>query len=408
MTTRTNSPSSLEQLKKLWKSESEHYKKSEVGSGVQSFVWDVFQNPDLFNLTRGLKATEAHKRKREFLLEESLKHGQADAVIFMDAEVVIPVEVERYENAQSGEWQILKYRTALDKNYGILTDGYEWRFYYGDIKDKHHYKFTIDEMFTEPKRFRTFWDEYLKPKNYYLSFFEHEVGQQKLEFCDHRLMVDDYRERFFEDVTEIIRKLKDKLLNAGYFRSFKDAKERNKKATEIAYSYLIQFILYKTLVDNTFGDFETEFAKKSEIIHQNIKKESFNSILMILEGMSGEISENIYKPFHKEQEAIFAQVKDIVHSGEDDIMQVAPFLDIFVFVKKYYFADVQNDIFGAIYENYLKELYEEQQLGQYFTDPAVVNFMLEEIGYSASEIKKRGHDNMSPSLCMGFDLTEVC
>ena len=89
-------------------------------------------------------------------------------------------------------------------------------------------------------------------------------------------------------------------------------------------------------------------------------------------------------------------------------MQVAPFLDIFVFIKKYYFADVQNDIFGAIYENYLKELYEEQQLGQYFTDPAVVNFMLEEIGYSASEIKKRGHDNMSPSLCMGFDLTEVC
>ena len=395
MTIRAASPSSLEDLKKLWKIESQHYRKSEVGSGVQSFVWDVFQNTDLFNLRRGLKATEAHKRKCEFLLEESNKNGQADAVIFVDAEVVIPVEVEKYENAQSGEWQILKYRTALDKSYGILTDGYEWRFYYGDIKDNQHYKFTIDDMLSKPKRFRTFWDEYVKPKNYYLSFFEQEMGQQKMEFCDRRLTVDDHRERFFDDVTGIIRKLKDKLLNAGYFRSFTDDKERDKKATEIAYSYLIQFILYKTLVDNTFGDFEKEFAKKSAIIHQNIKKESFNSILLILEGMSGTISENIYKPFHKEQEAILEQIKDIAHSGEDNIMHVAPFLDIFVFIKKYYFADVQNDIFGAIYENYLKELYEERQLGQYFTDPAVVNFMLEEIGYSASELKKRKHNNIS-------------
>lgn len=346
MTKSTNLPSSLEDLKKLWNSESKHYNKSEVGSGVQSFVWDVFQTPDLFNLKRGLKSTEAHKRRPEFLCEESTQNGQADAVIFMDAEVVIPVEVEKYEHAQSGEWQILKYRTALDKNYGILTDGYEWRFYYGDIKDKQHYKFTIDDMFSEPKRFRTFWDEYVKPKNYYLSFFEEELGQKKMEFYDRRLMVDEHQDRFFEDVTGIIRKLKDKLLNSGYFRSFKGDKERVKKATEIAYSYLIQFILYKTLVDNTFADFEKEVAKKSEIIHQNIKKESFTSVLLILEGMSEKISENIYKPFHKEQEVILAQVQNIAHSGEDNIMQVAPFLDIFVFIKKYCFADVQNDIFG--------------------------------------------------------------
>ncbi len=395
MASRNNSQSSLAELKELWKKEHEHYKKSEVGSGVQSFVWDVFQSSDLFNLKRGLKSTEDHSRKGEFMLEERNKGGQADAVIFMDSEVVIPVEVEKLDKAQSGEWQILKYRTAFDKKYGILTDGSEWRFYYGEIEDKKHIKFTIEEMFAEPERFRTFWDEYVKPKNYYLSFFEEQVGQQKMEIFDQRLMVDEHRERFFEDVTDIIKKLKDKLLNAGYFRSIKDGKERDKKATEIAYSYLIQFILYKTLVDNVFDDFEEEFAKKSEVIHQNLKKESFNSVLMILEGMSGKISENIYKPFHTEQAAILGQVKDIVHSGEDNLMNVAPFLDIFVFIKKYHFADVQNDIFGAIYENYLKELYEEQQLGQYFTDPAVVNFMLEEIGYTAAEIKKRGHDNIS-------------
>jgi len=384
----------LKELQSFWQKEKEHYKKSEVGSGVQSFVWEVFKNPDLFNLSRGLKSTDDHRRKGEFLLEESTKNGQADAVIFMDSEVVIPVEVEKYEKAQDGEWQILKYRTSFDKKYGILTDGFEWRFYYGDIADKKHYKLTIDEIFSKPERFRTFLDEYIKPQNYYLSFFE-EIGQQKMELFDEKKSVDEHRERFFEDVTDIIRKLKDKLLNAGYFRSFKDEHERDKKATEIAYSYLIQFILYKTLVDNAFDDFEAEFAKREALVHQNLKKGSFNSVLMILEGMSQKISENIYKPFHEEQKAIIEQVKDIVHSGEENIMSVAPFLDIFFFIRTYHFADVQNDIFGAIYENYLKELYEEQQLGQYFTDPSVVNFMLEEIGYDAEEIRKRGHENIS-------------
>ena len=129
----------LKELQSFWQKEKEHYKKSEVGSGVQSFVWEVFKNPDLFNLSRGLKSTDDHRRKGEFLLEESTKNGQADAVIFMDSEVVIPVEVEKYEKAQDGEWQILKYRTSFDKKYGILTDGFEWRFYYrGNAGKKNH------------------------------------------------------------------------------------------------------------------------------------------------------------------------------------------------------------------------------------------------------------------------------
>lgn len=86
-------------------------------------------------------------------LEESNKNGQADAVIFMDAEVIIPVEIEKLDNAQSGEWQILKYRTAFDRSYGILTDGSEWRFYYRDIQDNQHYRFTLDEVLSRPKRF---------------------------------------------------------------------------------------------------------------------------------------------------------------------------------------------------------------------------------------------------------------
>jgi hypothetical protein len=144
----------LYELKILWGKEKEHYKTSEVGSGVQSFVWEMFECPDLFNLSRGLKSTEDHLRKNEFLLEESNAHGQADAVIFMDSNVVVPVEVEKLDNVQSGEWQILKYRTAFDKKFGILTDGFEWRFYYGEMGDNQHYKFTIDEIFKDANRHR--------------------------------------------------------------------------------------------------------------------------------------------------------------------------------------------------------------------------------------------------------------
>ena len=82
-----------------------------------------------------------------------------------------------------GEWQILNYRSAFEKKYGILTDGFEWRFYYGEIADETYYKFTLQQMFADPGRFRTFWDEYVKPGNYYLAFFQ-QVGQQSFAFHD--------------------------------------------------------------------------------------------------------------------------------------------------------------------------------------------------------------------------------
>ena len=161
----------LPELKALWQAEREDYKRSEVGTGVQRFVWEMLMSDDFFGLMQGLKSTPDHKRRSEYLLEERRKNGQADAVIFMDAEVVIPVEVEKFEKARAGEWQILSYRTAFEKKYGILTDGFEWRFYYGEIADEAFYKFTLEQMFADAARFRTFWEEYVNPANYYLAFF---------------------------------------------------------------------------------------------------------------------------------------------------------------------------------------------------------------------------------------------
>ncbi|MDO8571127.1 MAG: N-6 DNA methylase [bacterium] len=386
--------STVGQLKEIWKKEKEHYLSSEVGSGVQRFVYSLLSSPDIFGLKEGYKATKQEKRSNEFLREESNKAGLADAVIFINQDIVIPVEVEKLSQIKSGEWQIHKYRTAFDKKYGILTDGNEWRFYYGDIGDQKYYKFMLNEIFDDTKRFLIFWNQYIQPTSYYLSFFE-EIGQQKLLFAEELIEVDHNRQRFFEDVTQIIKKLKAKLLNAGYFKEIEDERKKEKMATETAYSYLIQFILYKTLVDNAFSEFKDEFKKKEKLIHTHLKNGAYNSILMILEGMSSKISENIYKPFHKEQESIIKEVHDLLHSGEDNLMSMSPFLDIFVFIKRYEFANIQNDIFGAIYENYLKELFEEKNYGQYFTAPEVVNFMLREVGYTSNEIEKRGHKNIS-------------
>ena len=47
-----------------------------------------------------------------------------------------------------------------------------------------------------------------------------------------------------------------------------------------------------------------------------------------------------------------------------------------------------------MYENYLKELY-DKQLGQYFTDPVVVNFMLTEIGFDSDGIRDRDFSDIS-------------
>ena len=60
------------------------------------------------------------------------------------------------------------------------------------------------------------------------------------------------------------------------------------------------------------------------------------------------ISKNIYKPFHQEQALILTEVQELVHSGEDSLISVAPFLDIFVLIKRYNFANIQNDIFGSM------------------------------------------------------------
>jgi len=380
-------------LKKLWSNDKEQYRTVEVGSGVQRFCKMVLRCPELFNLKESKLSTKDLKRKNEFLEEVAKKNRRADIVIFIDSDIVIPLEVERCGNIKAGEKQLRNYQADWVKKYGILTDGNEWRFYNNTLVER---TFFIDNILDSPTDFLTFWAEYITPEYYYRSFFE-KKGQ--LELFEYIPNLDDVREDFFKDITKLIENFKNKLNLKGYFKNVENEVEREKKAVEITYAYLIQFILYKTLVDNAFTDFESDWKQRIKSVDKAIRSESYAEIITRIRGISEKISKNIYKRFSDEQEIINKRLDEILGQPKNEIGDVSVWLDILLFINRYNFCNVKNEIFGYVYENYLKDLYLDEKKGQYFTDPHVVDFMLEQIGYTPQELKKRySKDSQSISI----------
>ena len=374
----------LDSLKELWNREKDFYRTAEVGSGVQKFVKKVFHSSELFNLKEGAGSTNDIDRENEFIEEAKKKRRMADIVVFVDSDVVVPVEVERFGNIKAGIQQLYNYQADWVKKLGILTDGNEWRFYNNKYIEK---VFFVDKILDDPTEFLTFWQEYITPEFYYLSFYE-KKGQQQL-FEEDIPHLDDAREDFFKDITKLIENFKNKLNLKGYFQDVEDPKEREKKAVEITYAYLIQFMLYKTLVDNSFADFEDDWKERLKTINRSLHSQSYGEILQKIQGISRKISQNIYKRFSDEQEIINNHLEDILAQPKNDIRDVSVWLDIILFINRYDFSNVKNEIFGYVYENYLKDLYLDEKKGQYFTDPLVVDFMLDEIGYTESNLQKR-------------------
>jgi len=375
---------SISQLLNKWKKEKEYYKSQEVGSGVQKFVKDILKSPEVFNLKEGRLSTPFHKRKFEFL-EEYKTEGRrmADIAIFISPEIVIPIEVEQYTHINRGLKQLFTYQADLDQKYGILTDGYTWRFFNNNV----YRSFNLEQIFRKREQFLEFWNDYILTENYYLSYFEPQ-GQLSLFKETEVLPVEENIEVFFKDITKLIRGFANKLQLYGYIKG-DDEKKREKIAIQITYAYIIQFILYKTLVDNDFGNFREEYKKYEEYIHKHIKNKSYKYILAILDEISLNISKDIYRPFSEEQRIIKRKLDELLRKIDNDISDITTWLDLFIFIKKYNFANIQNEIFGYIYENYLNDLFEEEKRGQYFTDPKVVNFMIKQIGYTSSKIKEK-------------------
>lgn len=385
----------LREIKNQWNKEKDYYKTQELGSGVHSFVKACLESEELFHIKEGSLSTKLETRKNEYIHENKAQlKRRADFVVYINSDIVIPLEAERYENIEAGKEQLFNYQRDFDKQYGILTDGFTWRFYNNNILVK---EFNLDQIINKTDLFLEFWKEYIKPEFYYLSFFE-PPKQISLFEEEHALPVDQNRQMFFDDITKLIKSFKNKLQLEGYFNELVE-KQNEKKAVEITYAYIIQFILYKTLVDNEFGNFNQEFNERVKKIHEHLNNKRYKDVLGIIDGISTEISENIYHPYIKEQDFIRDKLLRLYQSLKNELSDVSPWLDIFIFIKKYNFANIQNDIFGYIYENYLKELYTEEKKGQYFTDPVVVSFMLQQVGFTPDEIKKR-YENDKNSISL--------
>ena len=343
---------------------------------------------DIFSLKKGKLSKKDKDRKDEFLLEITKKRKRADMIIFISDEIVIPVEVKKYKNIKTGEKQIFNYQKVWDKKYGILTDGYTWRFYNNKIIIR---EFTIDEILYKTNIFLIFWKEYTQIQNYYLQFFEKTSETSEYE---EDLNIEKNRHNFFDDITKLIDSFRKKLNLKGYFKEINEQKNI-KKSVEISYAYFIQFILYKTLADNDFHNFGKDFTGRLKRIHQSLEMKNYGDILFVINIISKNISKNIYKPFTSEQKIINETLEEILAKPQNKLYEITPWLDIFVFIKKYDFANVKNEIFGFIYENYLKQIYEDKNKGQYFTSPEIVDFILEEIGYNEEKLINKNENKLS-------------
>lgn len=375
---------SLESLKNRWRKNEEHFKKKEVGE-LQDFIREVLQEAELFNLKKGNLATPNAQRKKEFTIETKKERRRADFVIFINGEdIVIPVEVKKHGNIKEGIEQLFQYQKDWNKKYGILTDGKEWRFYRANA----YQQFFLQDILEQPQDFLTYWQSYTKPDNYYIDSFS---LSDKI-FTDEINLNNNIkaRELFFDDITQVINNFKGKMKAIGAFEKNWLTPEKNEKlAVEISYAYLIQFILYKVLVDNNYQKFKNDYKKLLEKIKKSLKDKDFYSLIINeIKNISEYISQNIYNPFAKEQKAINSIL--ITELKKDlSVDEIAPWLDMILFINRYSFAGLENEIFGFIYENFLKDLYNKENKGQYFTEPAVVDFMIKEIGYTENEIKKR-------------------
>ena len=155
----------LKEIEVKWNKEKDYYRTQELGTGVHSFVKSCLESEDLFSLKESLLSTKTERRKNSYIHEKKAKEGRkADFAIYIDQDIIIPLEAECYGNIQAGVQQLFNYQKDFDKHYGILTDGFIWRFY----NNNDYRTFTLAQILEEPDIFLGFWKAYILQESYYL------------------------------------------------------------------------------------------------------------------------------------------------------------------------------------------------------------------------------------------------
>jgi hypothetical protein len=371
---------SIDELQEIWGKDKNTFRIKELG-GLQDFVCDVLLSKELFGISEGRESTKLEKRKNEITRETHKEggRGRADIIIYINGDdIVIPVEVEKFGNIKAGESQILQYQTDWRKKYGILTDGNEWRFYF----DRAYETFYLEkDIFNKKSEFWKKWNLYKSPETYYNMTFNPK-GQLEL-FEAERLDPCTFENRpfFFNDITKLLSNFKSKI------SALVPLLKEERTAIETTYSYVIQFILYKVLIDNNSEKLKNDYEAFRGWVKKALQTGDYGRVIKDIKKISEYIYQNVYEPFRQKQEDINKKLIEQLKQSPT-LNDIAPWLDIIMFIDRYNFADIQNELFGFVYENYLKELYHDENKGQYFTDPAVVNFMLHELGYTADKLRE--------------------
>lgn len=366
-------PVSLPQIIKRFSENKEHYQKKEIGDWTQGFCRDILES-EIFNL----KSWDT-KVSWNFRYEATVEwEGDRwdDFILNIDG-IIVPVEVEKLHNIQKWESQIEGYMKRKNSLYGILTDGYTWKFYtQWYSRKKPTLILTLDELVTSEGQARK--DRVFFKKDYYLNSFS-SLSALVAQNSDFVL------EDFHNDLIRLAEDVKRDFSTAWAF-SFWTSDEEQIKGV---YSFIIQFILLKIIQDKKGGlDLLGIDAVKTFL-----EEEKWNKLTQHIFKKLQFLGE-FYTSYRNEQEELLKKIREKYTEAsvaDYDLEALKPFLDLYVFIIKYNFKKTNSDLFWAVYENYLKELYREDNAKkwQVFTPPEIVEFMLDEVGYTTEYIRAK-------------------
>ncbi|MDR0525504.1 MAG: N-6 DNA methylase [Spirochaetaceae bacterium] len=385
---------SIQELKEIWEIGKERFRNKEP-EDLQNFIEDIFLCGELFALKRGSKSAKTKNNRFTRKTRKPQGRKTADFVMYINgADGVIPVEVEKLDHIRAGESQIRQYQSEKPKKYGLLTDGNEWRLYF----DRRYETFYLADILDRKSPFWEKWKQYRDPEIYYLRAFNAPGLPELLEMERLDPCAPENRPFFFKDLANLLQTFKIKIAEL-----FPLPAKEERQIIEITYSYVIQFILYKVLIDNNYKKLKNDYETFQEWIRIALLTGKYEGFVKNLKEIAEYIYKNVYEPFRQKQESINKMLLEQIKQNPA-LEDIAPWLDIIMFIDRYNFADLRNEIFGFVYENYLKELYQDENNGQYFTDPGVVNFMLQEVGYTKEALLQtagRGISLIDPSCGAG-------
>lgn len=373
-----------EKLFEMYNKNKSNYEKNETGSWTQSFVKEFFKN-----ILRLEEKSEYKSYNKNFFIQESKKvtwnEVRADFIVNLSG-IKIVVEVEKRNNINPWIEQIRRYMIEEWTPYWILTDSENWYFYNKWFNENNNSKFwswiykNINELLTE--NWENFIKSFFNTKDYYINFFN-SIVIESYDFKEENLQKD--LKVFHRELIEIAEKLKYDFEKSRIFEWINEKEE-----IQTIYSFIIQFILIKIIQDK-----KKILLLRKENFVKLLANESYNELANDIITQINWLWE-FYSSYQNEQKYLLEKI--LKHYSKSwpfwaslDFSAIQWFLDLYVFIYKFNFYNVRQDIFWAVYENYLKELYKEDnsKKWQVFTPWEIVDFMLDEIGYTSEFIKQK-------------------